>query len=219
MEIQKSKIYVMGIATLIGFPVVGITIVGFVEDNPWSFDFGWLTPVNPIIQILVGSVVGIFFGLVAWWMINRPQLKEIKKKYGVLIHRLKLSTGEILFLSFSAGVGEEFLFRGVLQPYWGVWITAVFFVAIHGYLDPRDKKMMTYGLTMTVIIGILGYMKIYLGLIAPMAAHMAIDVVLLYKLTHDSSLKPETIFHHRPFDIPETSMRELDDDEPENELP
>lgn len=218
MEIQKSKIYVMGFATLIGFPIIGITIVGLVEEQPWSFEFGWLSPLNAGVQILVGLVAGFIFGLLAWWMISRPQMKEIKLKYGRLIHKLKLNVGEILFLSFSAGVGEEFLFRGVLQPYWGVWITAVFFVAIHGYLDPRDKNMMSYGLTMTVIIGILGYFKIYLGLIAPMAAHMAIDVVLLYKLTHDSSLKPETIFNHHPFDIPETTIQKLDEEENENEI-
>ena len=207
----------MGIATLIGFPVVGITIIGLVEDNPWSFHINWFTPMHFTIQILVGALVGILFGFLAWWMINRPQLVNIKKKYGVLVHRLKLNTTEIIFLSFSAGVGEEFLFRGVLQPYWGVWITAVFFVAIHGYLDPRDKKMMTYGLTMTVFIGILGYMKIYSGLLAPMAAHMAIDVVLLYKLTHDSSLKPETIFNHPPIIVPELNMNKMEDEENENE--
>jgi hypothetical protein len=40
---------------------------------------------------------------------------------------------------------------------------------------------------MTVIIGVLGYMKMYFGLVAPMAAHMAIDVVLLYNLSIDKS--------------------------------
>jgi membrane protease YdiL (CAAX protease family) len=102
-------------------------------------------------------------------------------------------------------VGEEFLFRGVIQSYWGIWITAIFFVAIHGYLDPRDKKMMTYGLTMTVIIGILGYMNTYLGLIAPMAAHMAIDVVLLYKLTNDP------VFNFKPIQ-PTAAFRNLDEE-------
>lgn len=209
----KSKIYLMGIATLLGFPIVGITIVGAVEENPWAFDFNWIQPFHILPQIAVGLGFGVFFGFVAWWMINRPQLKEIKLKYGILIHQFKLNTWEIIFLSFSAGVGEEFLFRGVIQSYWGVWITAIFFVAIHGYLDPRDKKMMSYGLLMTVIIGILGYMKIYFGLIAPMMAHFAIDVVLLYKLTIDKS------FEFKPLPVPEFTIQELteaDKDEDEN---
>lgn len=175
----------MGFATLLGFPAIGITIVGFAESNPWEFSFNLFEPINMVWQILIGLGFGTLAGFFAWWLINTRNMLQIKMKYGILINSLRLNTWEILFLSFSAGVGEEFLFRGVIQPYWGIWLTAIFFVAIHGYLDPRDKKMMTYGLTMTVIIGILGYMKNYMGLIAPMMAHFAIDVVLLYKLTND----------------------------------
>jgi hypothetical protein len=47
---------------------------------------------------------------------------------------------------------------------------------------------------MTIIIGLLGYMKIYIGLVAPMMAHFAIDVVLLYKLSTDKSF----IIRHFP---------------------
>ena len=186
----------MGFATLIGFPAIGYTLVGFVEDNPWDFIFNWTT-MNIGIQLAGGVAFGTLAGFFAWWLINRRDMLIIKMKYGVLIHSLKLNNWEIIFLSFCAGVGEEFLFRGVIQPYWGIWITAIFFVAIHGYLDPRDKKMMTYGLTMTVIIGLLGYMKIYLGLIAPMAAHMFIDVVLLYMLSNDKvfNFKPSQPTH------------------------
>lgn len=179
----------MGLATLLGFPAIGITVIGFVESNPWNFILNWNTPYNIGIQIAIGLAAGTLFGFLAWKLINRKDMILIKIKYGVLIHRFKMNIWDILFLSFCAGVGEEFLFRGVIQPYWGIWLTAIFFVAIHGYLDPKDNKMMIYGLTMTIFIGILGYMKTYLGLIAPMAAHMAIDVVLLYLLTNDKSFK------------------------------
>lgn len=202
----KSKIYFMGLATLLGFPMVGITLVGFIEDNPWSFEFNWFTPMEVLPQLLIGLIIGAVAGFIAWWMINRKDMLLIKKKYGVLIYNFKLTIWEILFLSFSAGVGEEFLFRGIIQTYWGIWITAIFFVAIHGYLDPRDNKMMRYGLFMTLVIGILGYLKIHFGLIAPMAAHFAIDVVLLYKLTNDDSLK------FRPI-VPTVNMQELKTEE------
>lgn len=211
----------MGFATLIGFPVLGITIIDLVEENPWNFEFNWLTPHGLILQIIAGLAFGLLAGYTAWWMINRPQLKSIKMKYGMLIHSLKLNVWEILFLSLSAGVGEEFLFRGVIQPYWGVWITAIFFVAIHGYLDPRDNKMMTYGLLMTIIIGVLGYMKIYVGLVAPMTSHFMIDVVLLYLLTHDkafdfASSPPSYII--REFD-PENFKEKTGSENSETETP
>lgn len=190
--LPKSKIYIMGLGTLFGFPAIGYTLIGLAEDNPWAFAINWTTPMNLVLQILGGLAFGTLAGFFAWWLINQRNMLEIKMKYGMLIHNFKLNLWEIVFLSFCAGVGEEFLFRGVIQPYWGIWITAIFFVAIHGYLDPRDKKMMTYGLTMTVIIGLLGYMKIYMGLIAPMMAHFAIDVVLLHKLSKD------TVFNFMP---------------------
>jgi len=200
----KSRLYAMGFATLLGFPMIGITLVGFIESNPWEFEFNWLYPHNLIIQLGVGLAFGILAGYIAWSIVNHKSFIQIKMKYGVLIHSFRMSTRQIIFISFCAGVGEEFLFRGIIQPYWGVWITAIFFVAIHGYLDPRDRKMMIYGMTMTVVIGILGYMKIYLGLVAPMAAHFAIDVVLLYKLTNDESFK----FIH----IPPATPSGLDDE-------
>ena len=185
----KQKIINLGILTLVGFPILGITIIGFVEENPWEFSFNWLHPMSLFAQLSIGLVIGIIAGYVSWWLINRPFLSEIKTKYGLLIHQLHLDIPTLIFLSFCAGVGEEFLFRGVLQTYWGVWITAVIFVAIHGYLDPRDRKMLIYGITMTVFIGILGYLKIYAGLIAPMVAHMVIDIILLYHLSTDKTLK------------------------------
>lgn len=203
--LPKSRIYIMGFATLFGFPIIGITVIGFVEADPWQFIFNWNSPLSAAYQTLIGLVFGTLAGFFAWWLINRREMLQIKMKYGILINKFRLSNWEILFLSFCAGVGEEFLFRGIIQPYWGIWITAIFFVAIHGYLDPRDKKMMTYGLTMTIIIGLLGYMKMYIGLVAPMAAHMAIDVVLLYKLTNDK------VFNFTPSQ-PSEAFRVLDEE-------
>jgi len=196
----------MGLVTLFGFPAIGYTIIGLVEDNPWVFEINWTHPMNLGTQILSGLAFGTLAGFFAWWLINQRSMLEIKMKYGKLIHNFKLNLWEIIFLSFCAGVGEEFLFRGVIQPYWGIWITAIFFVAIHGYLDPKNKKMMTYGLVMTLIIGLLGYMKNYLGLVAPMMAHFAIDVVLLYMLSKDK------VFNFTPSQ-PSSLMRAMDPEE------
>ena len=83
----------------------------------------------------------------------------------------------------SAGFGEEILFRACIQQYWGIWITAIFFVAIHGYLNPKDWRLSIYGLFMTFIIVIIGYMYQFFGLWSAIFAHFAIDLYLLKKLT------------------------------------
>lgn len=179
--IPKSRIYIMGLVTLIGFPLLGVTIVGIVEDNPNTFSWFW--EMNWWKQLLLGSALGTAAGFIAWGLITTNFLKPTLEKYGRLIGKMKLSNGEIIFLSICAGVGEELLFRAVLQQYWGIWITALVFVAIHGYLDPRNMKMVVYGLTMTLIIAGVGYLYEYSGLLTAAAAHTMIDVVLFKKLS------------------------------------
>jgi membrane protease YdiL (CAAX protease family) len=87
-----------------------------------------------------------------------------------------------VLISICAGVGEELFFRGALQHWLGIPLTAVVFVALHGYLDPRDRRTMAYGLFMTVAMMGLGWMAQRFGLLAPMLAHAWIDVVLLERL-------------------------------------
>ena len=179
--IPKSRIYAMGLVTLIGFPLLGLTVVGIMEDNP--YDFKWFWEITWWQQLAWGTALGTLAGFAAWWLISTDFLKPTLEKYGKLIGKLRLNNGEIVFLSICAGVGEEIFFRAVLQQYWGIWITSVVFVAIHGYLDPRNSRMVIYGLTMTVIIAGIGYLYEYAGLLAAAAAHTMIDVVLFKKLS------------------------------------
>ncbi|MAX81009.1 MAG: CPBP family intramembrane metalloprotease [Crocinitomicaceae bacterium] len=178
---RKSRLYILGLVTLVLFPLIGITIIGFVEDNPWAyeipFQLGWH------FQTIIGLVFGVLAGFLAWRMIRLPFMTPVRAKYGVLIHQLGLSTFDIFFISFCAGVGEELLFRGALQTYLGIWPTAIFFVAIHGYLNPMDWRISVYGILMTLIIAILGYFTADFGILTSIVAHFAIDVVLLFYLT------------------------------------
>ena len=95
----------------------------------------------------------------------------------------------IIFISFCAGVGEEILFRGVLQPLIGIWITAVLFVAIHGYLNPVNWRISIYGIYLTLVIGIIGHLTDWLGLTTAIIAHMIIDVILFYKINQKFQTK------------------------------
>jgi membrane protease YdiL (CAAX protease family) len=79
-------------------------------------------------------------------------------------------------------VGEELFFRGAVQWWLGIPFTAVVFVAIHGYLDPRDRRIMAYGTLMTLGMMLLGWMAERYGLVGPMLAHTLIDVILLERL-------------------------------------
>lgn len=88
------------------------------------------------------------------------------------------NTGEflvgILVIGIMAGIGEEYLFRGILQPklhgytgnaHAGIWITAFIFSAIH---------FQFYGFLPRLMLGALfGYLYLYSGsLVYPIVAHI-----------------------------------------------
>ena len=87
----------------------------------------------------------------------------------------------ILVIGLLAGVGEEYLFRGIVQPkmhqytrnaHWGVWITAFIFSLIH---------FQFYGFLPRLFLGVLfGYLYLYTGsLLYPMLAHISNNVMMV----------------------------------------
>ncbi len=183
--INSRAIVILAGLTIIGFPALARIIFEFsVEDQPFvSILF---TKSNLFLEIIVGAVYGVLSGVIAWLLVRSELLKSVRLKYQRLITGFELSNQEIIFISICAGVGEEILFRGVLQPLYGIWIVAAVFVAIHGYLSPKNWRLSIYGVVMTIIIVGVGYMSKYLGLTSAIIAHTMIDIVLLKKLSSSS---------------------------------
>ena len=133
-------------------------------------------------QIASGTFAGLAIGAFAGWLIDRPFMSMVKDRYTRIIGGVVSRPFDIVVVSLCAGIGEEVFFRGAIQHWLGIAATAVLFVAIHGYLDPRNWRLSVYGITLTLGMIALGGMADAWGLISPMAAHAAIDVVLLWKL-------------------------------------
>ncbi|MDN3668849.1 CPBP family intramembrane metalloprotease [Echinicola jeungdonensis] len=91
----------------------------------------------------------------------------------------------LLVIGILAGIGEEYLFRGILQPklhhytgnaHAGIWISAIIFSAIH---------LQFYGFFPRLFLGALfGYLYLYSGsLVYPMLAHIlnnSLTVIMIY---------------------------------------
>ncbi|CAN5274301.1 hypothetical protein BH23BAC1_BH23BAC1_49360 [soil metagenome] len=181
-----GKILVLGIGTLLVFGVSGLLII----ENLHEISFlslvkkGYEVPLQLIIGLAYGSISALF----ALLIINRKFFKKEKQFYYEKISSLDLNHTGIIFISLCAGIGEEIFFRAALQPYLGIWLTSVLFVAIHGYLNPFNWRISIYGFFMTFVIAGFGYLMDLSGLITVITAHTVFDIILLKKFTQ---LQPE----------------------------
>lgn len=175
MRLTRLRLFVLGLITLVGFSGLGLGIIElFGEGIEATFSRGsdWHY------QLLLGLELGVVASLNLLWILRLPFLKEPRDFFTNLIRNADIKLPDILFVSFAAGVGEEIFFRGGLQPFLGVWLTAIIFVALHGYLNPFNLGMTLYGVLMLLVSALLGYWFERYGIYSSMTAHFVVDVVL-----------------------------------------
>ena len=82
----------------------------------------------------------------------------------------------VIVLGAAAGIGEEWLFRGVLQPVIGLAAASVVF----GLAHVSGKRMLSFGVWATGMGLLMGGLAIATdGLMAPMVAHGVYDMLAL----------------------------------------
>src|SRR5690554_6332552 len=149
---MRKQLFIAGAVTILGFPLSGWILLQWLQGDAWAMMTRSTVGIGQ--QFIVGVLVGIAAGYGAKWLVTRSFMKPVEEKYSIFIHRLNLSLPAIIALSICAGFGEELFFRGALQPLMGVWLTAIIFVAIHGYLNPFKWRISVYGIYMTVAIAV-----------------------------------------------------------------
>lgn len=200
---RMAMLFLQGIGSGLGFWVAAWVITKFIEKA----DLGWGEQrerfnLLGLAVVLVLTLGGMFFngllvywnsklvlpesmsGLESWMRSMETQLMELTKFLTDFQTIPELLMG-IIVIGFLAGVGEELLFRGVLQPkmkkyfnspHWGIWVTAFIFSAIH---------VQFYGFIPRLFLGALfGYLYHYSGsLFYPIIAHIfnnTLTVILVY---------------------------------------
>ena len=116
-----------------------------------------------------------------------PFFDKIPLKINKLVKNMKLSVADGLFLSACAGIGEEFLFRQGIQSFTGVLLTSVFFVALHGYLNPFNLRFSVYGLIVLPFIILISYGLEPFGIWFCIAAHFTYDAILFTMMIKEDS--------------------------------
>lgn len=173
---SKKKIYLMGLVTLLLFPIPAFLVLYFVSDISFH-DFLDLDSFQ-ITPILWGAAVGIAYAFFANELMKFKVFKSVPLRVDELVRSLNLTVWDSIFLSLCAGIGEELLFRAGVQTYLGPILTSILFVAVHGYINPTNWRQSLYGIVVLPLSFILGYGLEWYGLWFSIAVHAAYDFTL-----------------------------------------
>nr|WP_308633708.1 CPBP family intramembrane glutamic endopeptidase [Massilia sp. YIM B02769] len=134
-------------------------------------------------QLLFGLGLSALAAVGSYVSFRLTASSESTRKTIAAYARLDLSGFNPVWISLAAAVGEELLFRAALQPLLGVWITSVIFLLTHTpvyQFRKLDKATLVQAAGMFGLSVALSFIYQYVGLLAAVLVHVAIDVVGLY---------------------------------------
>ena len=117
------------------------------------------------------------YGLLCRAPAVRP-VRAIRRVYRDLLKPAFAGIGvrEVVVISLAAGIGEELLFRGVLQPEIGLIPASLVFGALH----TGGRGTLAFGCWVTLMGAVLGLLAAATGgLLAPIVAHALYDAAAL----------------------------------------
>ena len=166
--------------TCLVFLVIAGVIILVAYAEPLSVFVG---PMNVGNQLLFGLGLSALAAVGSYVSFRMTASSESIRKTIAAYARLDLSGLNPVWISLAAGIGEELLFRAALQPLLGVWITSVIFLLTHTpvyQFRKLDKATLVQAAGVFGASVALGFIYQYVGLLAAVLVHVAIDVVGLY---------------------------------------
>jgi membrane protease YdiL (CAAX protease family) len=137
---------------------------------------------DPVRDTAIGLMVALVLAVMNYLLLRRaPQnwlVNGVRAVYDDLLVPLfsRLGRVSIIVIGAAAGVGEEWLFRGVVQPGLGLLATSVAF----GLAHVGGIRMLPFGVWASVMGLVMGSLAtITGGLIAPIVAHGVYDMLAL----------------------------------------
>ena len=137
---------------------------------------------SPPRDALIGVGVAIVLAAINYLLLTRaPEnwlVDGVRLVYNETIVPLFARVGPLapVLIGAAAGVGEEWLFRGILQPLLGLVAASVLF----GLAHVGGARMLPFGVWATGMGFIMGSLTLVTGgLIAPMVAHGVYDMLAL----------------------------------------
>jgi membrane protease YdiL (CAAX protease family) len=166
-----SLVFYLFVSTMLYYFVIGESLFSlFFSGSPvWQ-------------QLVAGLGAGSLCALVILFFSTRPPMNRVLDDFVIfrIISRTRFSLFDKIQISFFAGLGEELLFRGTIQPLIGIWLTSVIFIAIHGYISIKSGGHVLFTLLLLGLSIVLGFLFELSGIIAAMTAHAVYDFIMLF---------------------------------------
>jgi hypothetical protein len=167
----------LGITAIFGRPSLWVVVL---QGTAWP------------VQVACGTGIGLLLSLSIMVPINRIHWFEAFRRQLIeIVSHADLNGFNPVWFSLCAGVGEELLIRGTLQPILGLWLTSLLFTALHfqtGGFRTMNRMKAVYALVIFFVSLLLGAVFIRIGLIAAIVTHVVGDIVFLTSLRTVRSL-------------------------------
>jgi membrane protease YdiL (CAAX protease family) len=163
------------LVALVGDGALALAGVGFLQTRGLSATLARLAvrPIRPRALMAVVVIAAGFHGAV--WVLERmesvflPGLAALEDRFDYQFVGLPPVLGGVL-LSIGVGVGEELLFRGAMQPRFGIVPTAILFAAFH-------VQYQLPGIVMIFLVGVgIGLIKNRTSTTFTAAVHVLYDI-------------------------------------------
>lgn len=186
LSLDGRTLLMLSILSGLVWLLLGNLIIHYVQEKNLAEIF--FRGSHILIQIGLGLASGALIGFAGILMIRLESFRKILDEYAIIrqVKELNLTPSQIVYVSLVAGISEEILFRGAIQPVIGIWWTSLIFIGIHGYIRFKSTTHILYSLFTFGLSMVLGLLFIYFGLISAMAAHFIYDVVVLYGIKRES---------------------------------
>lgn len=150
-----------------------------VELNPLHTVTGLTTLGAFAIGILAAVALATFFWIT--WNVPFTPFKKIRDFVNTQLasHLSECQPWEVMLIAASAGIGEEVLFRGALQPRLGLLVASLLFGLLHAVTP-------TYVIIATLLGAFMGWLQNWSGnLWTPIVCHAVYDYIAFLFVIHD----------------------------------
>lgn len=153
-------------------------------ELPLRFADPWL-PLPPWLAHLYSAVLGGALGML---MVFLSRVSVNHFRWARRLHRelrpvaTQLGAADIWLLAGLSALGEELLFRGLLQPELGLWGQAVVFGLLHQLAGPSRWVWISWAAVVGLLFGLL--FQLTGSLLGPILAHALINGLNMSFLKH-----------------------------------